>query len=170
VRSERALSFEVIDIVFGLLVVIAAIRGAFRGFVTEVGSMAALILGFGIAIIFYKSLSILLSTQFGESMWNQLIAFLILFLLVYLLVKLVQRLLQNVVERLNLDRLDSALGFFLGIAEGLLVVGVVLFIINWQPFFDPKSILGSSFFARMLFPVLPSPERIFGPQVFVENV
>jgi membrane protein required for colicin V production len=161
VRSGRALSFEVIDIVFGLLVVIAAIRGAFRGFVTEVGPMAALI---------YKPLSIRLTTQFGDSIWNQLIAFLILFLLVYLLVKLVQRLLQNVVERLNLDRLDSALGFFLGVAEGLLVVGVVLFIINWQPFFDPKSLLGSSFFARMLFPVLPSPERIFGPQVFVENV
>jgi hypothetical protein len=31
-------------------------------------------------------------------------------------------------------------------------------------------LLGSSFFARMLFPVLPSPERIFGPRVFVENV
>ena len=164
------MSFEVIDIVFALLVVIAAIRGAFRGFVTEVGSMAALILGFGAAIVFYKSVALLLDKQFGPSMWNQLIAFLILFLLGYLLVKLVQRMLQNVIERLNLDRLDSALGFFLGVAEGLLVVGVALFIINWQPFFDPKSLLGSSFFARMLFPVLPSPERIFGPRVFVENV
>jgi len=164
------LSFEVIDIVFALLVIIAAVRGAFRGFVTEVGSMAALILGFASAIVFYKPVALLLDRQFGHSMWNQLIAFLILFLLVYLLVKLVQRMLQNIIERLNLDRLDSALGFFLGLAEGLIVVGVVLFIINWQPFFDPKSLLGSSFFARMLFPVLPSPERIFGPRVFVENV
>ena len=164
------MSFEVIDIVFALLVIIAAIRGAFRGFVTEVGSMAALILGFGAAIVFYKPVALLLDRQFRPSMWNQLIAFLILFLLAYLLVKLVQRMLQNIIDRLNLDRLDTALGFFLGIAEGLLVVGVVLFIINWQPFFDPKNLLGSSFFARMLFPVLPSPERIFGPKVFVENV
>ena len=164
------MSFEVIDIVFALLVVIAAIRGAFRGFITEVGSMAALILGFGAAIVFYKSVALLLDKQFGPSFWNQLIAFLILFLLGYLLVKLVQRMLQNIIERLSLDRLDSALGFFLGIVEGLLVVGVALFIINWQPFFDPKGLLGSSFFARILFPVLPSPERIFGPRVFVENV
>jgi len=164
------LSFEVIDIVFALLVVIAAIRGAFRGFVTEVGSMAALILGFGAAIVLYKPVALLLDKRLGPSIWNQLIAFLILFLLGYLLVKLVQRMLQNIIERLNLDRLDSALGFFLGLAEGLLVVAVALFIINWQPFFDPKSLLGSSFFARMLFPVLPSPERIFGPRVFVENV
>jgi membrane protein required for colicin V production len=164
------LSFEVIDIVFALLVVIAAIRGAFRGFITEVGSMAALILGFGAAIIFYKPVAFLLDKQFGPTFWNQLIAFLILFLLGYLLVKLVQRMLQNVIERLNLDRLDSALGFFLGIAEGLLVVGVALFVINWQPFFDPKGVLGSSFFARILFPVLPSPERIFGPRVFGDNV
>ena len=164
------MSFEVIDIVFALLVIIAAIRGAFRGFVTEVGSMAALILGFGAAIVLYKPVALLLDKRFGPSIWNQLISFLILFLLGYLLVKLVQRMLQNIVERLNLDRLDSALGFFLGLAEGLLVVAVALFIINWQPFFDPKSLLGSSFFARMLFPVLPSPERIFGPRVFVENV
>ena len=164
------MSFEVIDIVFALLVLIAAIRGAFRGFVTEVGSMAALILGFGAAIVFYKPVALLLDRQFGPSMWNQLIAFLILFLLGYLLVKLVQRMLQNIIERPSLDRLDSAMGFLLGLAEGLLVVAVVLFIINWQPFFDPKSVLGSSFFARMLFPVLPSPERIFGPRVYVENV
>lgn len=164
------MTFEVIDIVFALLIVIAAIRGAFRGFVMEVGSMAALILSFACAIIFYKPVALILERQFGHSLWNPLISFLILFLLVYLLVKLVQRMLQNVIERLNLDRLDSALGFFLGIAEGLLVVGVALFVINWQPFFDPKGLLGSSFFARMLFPVLPSPERIFGPQVFVENV
>jgi len=164
------MTFEVIDIVFALLVVIAAIRGAFRGFIAEVGSMAALILSFGAAIVFYKPVSVILNNQFGESMWNQLIAFLVLFLLVYLVVKLVQRLLQNIIERLNLDRLDSAMGLFLGIAEGLVVVGIVLFAINWQPFFDPKSLLGSSFFARMLFPVLPSPERIFGPQVFTQNV
>ena len=132
--------------------------------------MAALILGFGAAIVFYKPVALLLDKQFGPTFWNQLIAFLILFLLGYLLVKLVQRMLQNVIERLNLDRLDSALGFFLGIAEGLLVVGVALFVINWQPFFDPKGLLGSSFFARILFPVLPSPERIFGPRVFVDNV
>jgi membrane protein required for colicin V production len=164
------LSFEVIDIVFALLVVIAAIRGAFRGFVTEVGSMAALILGFGAAIVLYKPVALLLERQFGHSTWNQLIAFLLLFLLGYLLVKLIQRMLQNVIERLNLDRLDSALGFFLGVAEGLLVVAAALFVINWQPFFDPGNLLGSSFFARMLFPVLPSPERIFGSKVFVENV
>ena len=92
------MSFEVIDIVFALLVVIAAIRGAFRGFVTEVGSMAALILGFAAAIAFYKPVALLLDKQFGPSMWNQLIAFLILFLLGYLLVKLVQRMLQNIID------------------------------------------------------------------------
>lgn len=164
------MSFEVIDIVFGLLIVIAAIRGAIRGFVGEVGAMAALILGFGAAILFYKPVSVLLSRQFGHSMWHQLIAFLVLFLLLYLLVKLLEKLLYSLIERLNLDRLDSALGFFLGVAEGLILVGVLLFIINWQPFFDPQELLGSSFFARMLFPLLPSPERIFGPRGNVHDV
>jgi membrane protein required for colicin V production len=156
--------FEVVDVVFAVLIAVLAVRGALRGLVAEVGSMAALILGLGGAFLFYKPAAALLSRYFKASMWTPLIAFLVLFLLLYLLVKLCERLLHSLVERLSLDRLDSAFGFFLGIAEGLLLVGVLLFLINWQPFFASQKLLADSFFARMLVPVLPSPERIFPPQ------
>jgi membrane protein required for colicin V production len=160
----------VVDIVFVLLVLILAIRGAIKGFVSEIGSMAALILGFGGAIVFYKPLSSLIGRYIGQSMWNPLIAFLVLFLALYLVVKLLERLLQNIVERLNLNRLDSVLGFFLGLAEAVLLIGVVLFALNWQPFFDPRSLLSESIFARFLFPLLPSPERIFGVESILRDV
>jgi membrane protein required for colicin V production len=156
-----AMQFEIIDIVFAILIVIAAVRGAFRGFVTEVGSAASVILGIGGAILFYRPGARLITRRFGESMWNPLIAFLILFLIIYVVVKLVERMLAVLFDRLNLNRLDSALGFFLGIGEGLLLVSVALFLLSWQPFFDPGPILGHSIFARFLFPLLPSPERIF---------
>jgi membrane protein required for colicin V production len=153
--------FELIDVVFAILIVIAAVRGAFRGFVTEVGSAASLILGIGGAILFYRPGARLIAGRFGESMWNPLIAFLVLFLVIYVAVKLVERMLAALFDRLNLNRLDSALGFFLGIGEGLLLVAAALFFLSWQPFFDPAPILGNSLFARFLFPLLPSPERIF---------
>jgi membrane protein required for colicin V production len=164
------LQFEIIDLVFAIVIVIAAVRGAFRGFVAEVGSAASLILGIGGAVLFYRPGARLIARKFGESMWNPLIAFLVLFLVIYIVVKLVERLLAAIFDRLNLNRLDSALGFFLGIGEGLLLVAVALFFLNWQPFFDPGGLLEHSVFARFLFPLLPSPERIFGSGVRPRNV
>ena len=140
------MSIAIIDIVFAVLIVVLAIRGVIRGFVAEFGSVAALFVGFGGAIALYKSVAALLGR------W---------FLLLYLLVKALERLLAALFDKLALERLDRAIGFFLGLAEGLLLVGVLLFLLNWQPFFDSGGILRDSLFARFLSPVLPSPERVF---------
>jgi membrane protein required for colicin V production len=148
--------------VFLVLIVVLAIRGAIRGFVTEIGSVAALVVGLGGAILFYKPLAALIGRLFGISMWNPLIAFLILFLVLYLLIKLLEHLLHAVFDKLDLERLDRAIGFFLGLAEGLLAVCVLLFLLNWQPLFDARKLLEHSLFARVLSPILPSPQRIFG--------
>ncbi len=156
------MSFATIDIVFAILIVVLAVRGAIRGFVAESGSVAALFLGLGGAIALYKSLAALLTKWFGASLWNPLIAFLVLFLLIYLLVKALERLLAALFEKLSLERLDRALGLFLGLAEGLLLVGVLLFLLNWLPFVDTRGLLRGSLFARFLSPLLPSPERLFG--------
>jgi membrane protein required for colicin V production len=155
------MGFAAIDVVFLVLIVVLAIRGAIRGFVTEIGSVAALVVGLGGAILFYKPLAALIGRLFGVSMWNPLIAFLILFLLLYLVIKLLERLLHAVFDKLNLERLDRAIGFFLGLAEGLLAVCVLLFLLNWQPLFDARKLLEHSLFARVLSPILPSPQRIF---------
>ncbi len=164
------LNFAVIDLVFTLLIVAASLRGAIRGFITEIGMMAALIVGLGGALVFTKSFARLLGQYFGDSLWNQIIAFLVIFLLIYILVKLLESLLRNIVDRLNLERLDRALGLFLGLGEGVLLVGILLFLLNWQPFFEVDQLLGSSIFAQLLFPLLPSPDRIFRTQHFLNNV
>jgi len=155
-------SVAAIDIVFAVLIVVLTVRGVIRGFVEEFGSVAALFLGLGGAISLYKSVATLLNRWFGVSMWNPLIAFLVIFLLLYLLVKLLERLLAALFDKLDLERLDRALGFFLGLAEGLLLVCVLLFLLNWLPFLNTGGLLKGSFFARFLSPVLPSPQRVFG--------
>ena len=156
------MSFATIDIVFAILIVVLAVRGTIRGFVAEFGSVAALFLGLGGAIALYKSLAVLLGRWFGVSIWNPLIAFLVLFLLIYLVVKALERLLAALFDKLDLERLDRAVGLFLGLAEGLLLVGVLLFLLNWLPFVDTRGLLRDSLFARLLSPLLPSPERLFG--------
>lgn len=164
------LNFAVIDLVFALLIIAASLRGAIRGFVTEIGMMAALIVGLGGALLFTRPLARLLGEYFGDSIWNQIIAFLVIFLLIYILVKLLESLLRSLIDRLSLERLDRALGLFLGLGEGVLLVGVILFLLNWQPFFEVDQLLGSSFFAQLLFPLLPSPDRIFRTRQILNNV
>ena len=70
--------FEIIDVVFAILILVAAVRGAFRGFVAEAGSAAALVLGIGGAVGFHRPVARIIARSFGESMWNPLIAFLVL--------------------------------------------------------------------------------------------
>ncbi len=165
-----ALDLAIIDLFFILLMLAAAIRGTFRGFVAEAGSMAALILGIGGGLLFARKLGQVLAGFMGESVWNQIIAFLALFMLIYLLVKLVEKMLHGLFDKLNLNRLDRVLGFFLGIAEGILFIGLILFVLVWQPFFDLADVLSSSIFFRVLFPLLPSTSIFSGSEAIFNNV
>lgn len=158
------INFAFIDVVLALLIFAAAVRGAMRGFLTEVGSMAAVILGIGGAVVFAGATARLLEAQFGASLWNEVISFLLLFLIIYIVVKLLENLLHNLFARLSLERLDRVLGFFLGLAEGALLAGLILLVINWQPFFETKSILAGSVFARILFSVVVPWHRFIVPQ------
>ncbi len=159
----------ILDVVFFVLIFAAAVRSALRGFVSEVGAVAALVLGLAGGLLLSEPLAGVLAKQFGPSMWNRLIAFLILFLGLYVVVKLVENVLHAVIERLNLDCLDRVLGFFLGIAEGILVVGVVVVVLSWQPFFDLHELLSGSLLARLIAPLLPAPDWLPDSR-FLNNV
>ncbi len=144
-----------LDIVFLVIVAILAFRAAFRGFVKELLGTAAFFLGIIGAVLFSGLAAALLDQYMGPSVWSQVIAFLVLFLLIYLVVKLFESALNRLIEKIHLDRLDHALGFFLGIVEGVLAVFVLILLVQIQPFFDPEPILADSIFARILLPFLP---------------
>ncbi len=148
------IAFNHLDIIFALILLIAMIRGALRGFVTELLSMSAVILGILAAVFFSAPLSIYVSMLLGQSMWSQIIAFLVLFIVVYLLVKLIEGLLHRGIEALSLKKLDSVLGFLLGAFEGLLIVCVALLILDLQPFIDVQELLNGSYAAQLILPFL----------------
>ncbi|MFP4113722.1 MAG: CvpA family protein [Spirochaetota bacterium] len=149
------MEFAGIDIVFTIVVVILAFRAAIRGFVRELLGTGALLLGIVVAVLFSGTVAQLLDEHMGPSIWSQVIAFLVLFLVVYLIVKVFESALNRLIERIHLDQLDHALGFFLGIMEGLIVVFIILMLVQIQPFFDPEAIVAGSLFARIMLPFLP---------------
>lgn len=148
-----------LDIIFLVIVGISSIRTAMRGFVAEVMSFAAVVGGIAAAVLLSGRVAAYIGTHYGVSVWNKVIAFLGIFLLCYLLIKIFEKGIYRVVDSINLDKLDRALGFFLGIAEGLLVVVVVVLILEVQPFFKLGPTLQESRAATVimkLFPIAPS--------------
>ena len=53
--------------------------------------------------------------------------------------------------------LNRAMGFLLGIIEGILIVAVILIVLNTQPWFDTTELLGNSFFAKILAGIISQP-------------
>ncbi|AEF85883.1 CvpA family protein [Treponema primitia ZAS-2] len=146
------MKLAIIDIVFIVLILIMVFRCALRGFVKEIMSMASLVLGFLTAVLFYKPGAAFVRTKILADMQvlPELIAFAALFAIVFFAIKLLERIIYDIISRINLGGLDQALGFVLGLLEGLLLVCVILFIINIQPLFNPESLLVNSFFAKLL--------------------
>jgi membrane protein required for colicin V production len=151
-----------IDIVFAIIVVLLAFRAAIRGFVRELLGMAALLLGIVVSVLFSGLVAEALERYIGPTIWSQVIAFLALFLLVYLVVKIFEGALNRLIARINADQLDHALGFFLGIVEGLVIVFVILLTVQIQPFIDAEQLIADSLFARLMMPFLPFVTDRFG--------
>lgn len=149
-----------LDIVFLIIVVFLALRAGFRGFVREFMSMAAVILGIALAVLFSGVVAVYVQPWIGSGAWSQIVSFLGLFLVVYLVVKVFENALNRLVERINLESLDRALGFFLGIAEGLLVTFILVLVFHMQPFFDMREAINQSVIAQFLMPLLPYAERL----------
>lgn len=149
------MDFVAIDVVFALILVFTTLRAAIRGFVTELLSMASLILGIAAAVLFSGVVGASFDRFLGESAWSQVAAFLAIFLGVYIVVKIFENALHRLIEHIHLESLDHALGLFLGVIEGLLVTFVLILIIQVQPFFSPDRVLDGSVFARLLVPFLP---------------
>ena len=145
---------SILDLVLALLILAAAVRGAVRGFVAELGSVAALALGVWGGLHFSPWLLPGWSASSGRILWNRLAAFLILFLAIYIAVKLLELALHRLFDNPALARLDQVLGFFIGAVEGLVVSALVLFLLQWQPFFDTRALLQGSLLARLLLPLI----------------
>jgi membrane protein required for colicin V production len=149
------MELSALDVVFIVIVLITTVRGIFRGFVAEIMSMASLLGGIIVAAIFSGIAAVYLEKVIGPSSWSQVIAFLGIFLVTYVIMKIFEGALQRLVEKIHLESLDRALGFFLGIIEGLLLVFLIILVMQLQPFFEADEVLEQSRIAQFLLPLFP---------------
>ncbi len=155
------------DAVLFFILLFFIIKVTRSGFIAEFFSKAAVILGCIGAVLFYKALSPHVQRIIGIDSFPGLVSFLLIFLVLYILVKMVQRIVGNAFEGESMKNLDLALGFFLGIIEGLLAIVLVIIILELQPWFDTASWTSNSIWYRLFHPVVFSgtvyiPELIKG--------
>jgi membrane protein required for colicin V production len=142
--------------VIGIVVLLAAgFRCAFRGFVTEFLSVLAVLTGLTLSVLFTSALTPVLAPYLGESFWTPIVAFLIIFLVGYLIIKVIESTLHRIIEKIQLEKLDQALGFFLGLVEGLLVLAILVFVLQLQNVIEVKALLEESYIARVLQRIIP---------------
>ena len=150
------MTLPAIDIVFVVLILIFAIRTLIKGFVSEVFSMASLVLGLLAALYFFKKTGGIIREKLmpNINIIPEIIAFVGLFLIVFLVFKILEKLIKGIIEGIKLSGIDRFLGLIFGIIEGLVVVSLVLFIFNIQPLFNAQPMLENSFFARIIMPFI----------------
>ncbi len=147
------MNMAVIDIIFWIIILILSIHGAFRGFLDEFFSKIAIIAGIFIGLVFNKFLVPYLPKLGNLIFLTRILAFLILFIVVYIAIRLVQKIVGIAFQGDIMKGLDKSLGFFLGIGEGFLVVGLILFLLHSQRFFEIQPVLSDSFFDKLISPL-----------------
>ncbi len=155
------MGLAVIDVVFVIIIAIFALRCALRGIVGELMSMAAVVLGILAAIFFFRKTAELIRGKFIPDVkaLPEIVAFIAVFIIVFAAIKILETILKDIIERIQLGGPDRFLGFFLGIAEGLIIVCLLLFLITVQPFVEPELILEGSLFADNLMPYIIGTKR-----------
>lgn len=155
-----------LDWVFVVLIGLLGLRCMAKGFVGELSSMASLIAGILAAILFYRpagELFVSWGLAAKPAAFPEVLGFLASFFVVFLAVKLIGRAVSEGVEAAEMGGIDRGLGLLLGLAEGLLLVCLVLIAMN---LLEPKlksvsgysKLLRDSAFARTILPIV-------GPEV-----
>jgi membrane protein required for colicin V production len=144
-----------VDIVFIVIIFIFAMHCAVKGFVSEIMSLAAAILGILAAIFFFRAGAAFIRDSFipGMQVLPEILAFIVIFFIVFAVIKLFEKMLKTIIEGIHLGGPDRVLGFIFGVGEGVIVVCLLLFLISVLPV-NSDRILEGSFFAELLLPFI----------------
>ncbi|HEY3370917.1 MAG TPA: CvpA family protein [Prolixibacteraceae bacterium] len=120
-----------IDLVLGILLIIAAIQGFRKGFIVELASLAALVLGIWGGIKFSDVTAEFITKHTGyQSDHLSTIAFLITFVLIIILVHTLGKMLDTVVKAVFLGFLNRLAGVIFGVMKAAVILSILLLLFD----------------------------------------
>ncbi len=120
-----------IDIILGLLLIFSAIGGFKKGLISEMASLAALILGIWGAIHFSGITTGLLIKYFDlKSDYLNIISFVVTFIVIVILVHIVGNVVNNLVDSGLMGITNKLGGMVFGLLRAVLFLSIVLMVID----------------------------------------
>ncbi len=122
---------NMLDIIIGIPIIWMAYKGFSKGFVIEVTTLIALLLGIYIAINFSFYTSGLIREYFTiEEKYMSILSFAITFVIVVIVIMLLGRLLEKFIDMIALGFLDKLAGGVFGVLKAALIISTILLVIN----------------------------------------
>lgn len=148
------------DIIFLIILIYSAYKGFSRGFIVQLASLAALILGIYGAIRFSDYTSTVLVERLDlHSPYMPLISFAITFVAIVIVVHFVARITEKLLQAVALGFVNRILGLLFSLVKTVLILSVLLVFLNSidrQMNFLPKDQLNDSLLYRPLSRIVPS--------------
>jgi len=120
-----------IDLFITVLLLFAAVRGFRKGFIIELASLAALILGIWGGIKFSDLTAELITKYTGfRSEYLSIIAFIITFIAIVILIHMMGNMLDKVIKAAMLGFLNRLSGVIFGVLKTALVLSILLFLFD----------------------------------------
>jgi membrane protein required for colicin V production len=127
---------NLLDFLLLIPVVWLCIRGFGKGLIIELATLAGLALGILAAYYFVDDLQGLIKDYFSfNETGTRIVAYIIIFLVVMLIMFIIGKLVEKSIDLVALGWLNKVLGAIIGIAKGIVLVCLVLFVIEK---FDPS--------------------------------
>ena len=112
----------------GIVVVVAVflVRGFSRGIIKEVVSLAGILGGLYLSLMYYKTAATLIENRLPDFSYGDVVGFIVVFVAVLIGAALVGSLVKYLVKAVSLGGLDRMAGALFGGLKGILVVTAVL--------------------------------------------
>jgi len=123
---------NVLDILIGIPLIYAIYKGFTKGFIYEVATLVALILGIYGAIHFSDFTAEVIQDTFNyESQYMEYISFVVTFIAIVVGINLIGRIIDKVVEAVALGFVNRLLGVAFGLLKGIVILSIVVHLLNY---------------------------------------
>lgn len=123
---------NILDIILGIPLIYAIYKGFTKGFIYEVATLLALILGVYGAIHFSDFTAEVIQDTFKyESQYMEYISFVVTFIVIVIGIHLIGKIIDKVVEAVALGFVNRLFGVAFGLLKGIIILSIVVHLINY---------------------------------------
>jgi membrane protein required for colicin V production len=119
-----------IDIVIIIILGASAIYSTVKGFVKDIFSLLAVILGVVAALVLYRMGAQLIESLIASEEIRNTISFAVIFLIVAVAISIVGILVSKIIKSVELTFYDRLAGFAFGLLKGFLIVAVIVVVVT----------------------------------------